>query len=198
MTTVRPLLWRPLHSLGRTVQERWLSALWLFALVLGFAAPGLIRAQVPDPPDKRIEALVASVDALVASGKLKPLQGRVLAGTLDLATRSLEQGNTDAAVLLLKGFIAEVKLLVKLKRLSSGDGQPLIDAAEAIVALLTEPLPACPACVFGPKVYKRLLLALSDSAVFGADPAAEPGTGGSRRAAWPRRPAARQSPASAP
>lgn len=180
MIHARSAPFRSLKSLMRTFRGFCRSLPGLpFTLVLvlaHFAFSGLVRAQVSDtlPPRQKMEALITSVNTLVTAGKLKSAQGRVLTGTLELAIRSLDHGKTKPAVLLLKGFIVEVKLLVRLKRLTNADGQPLIDAAEAIVAQLVDQPPECPACVFGPQVYHRSIFApTTEKAAFGADPAAD-------------------------
>lgn len=110
----------------------------LSATFTGIASLSTVVGLVPldQTPRQKIEALITSVNSLVTAGKLKSAQGRVLTGTLAIAIRNLDQGKTKLAVLLVKGFIVEVKLLVRLKRLANADGQPLIDAAEAIVAEL--------------------------------------------------------------
>ncbi len=116
-----------------------------------FAFLGPLKAQVfNEPPAGNIAALINSVQALVTAGKLNSAQGAALNGTLRLAERSVEEGNTNAAIVLLKGFVVEIKLLVKLRRLKNSDAQALIDAAEAIEQQLADLPPPCPACVFRP------------------------------------------------
>jgi ZU5 domain len=148
----------------------------LVVLVLAqfvFSGP-LTAQQFNTPPAANIAALISSVQALVTAGKLNSAQGVALTSTLQLAARSVEDGNINAAIVLLKGFVVEIKLLVKLRRLKNTDAQPLIDAAEAIEEQLADLPPPCPACVFGPQVYRHLIfLPFTQKATFNADPAAD-------------------------
>jgi hypothetical protein len=108
----------------------------LSATFPGIARLSTVVGLVPQTPQDRIKDIISAVQALVASGKLKSSQGRLLKGTLEAAIRNLDEGKTRFAILLLKGFVVEVKLLVRLKRLATADGQPLIDAAEGVIAKL--------------------------------------------------------------
>jgi hypothetical protein len=108
----------------------------LSATFPGIARLSTVVGLLPQTPQDQIENIISAVEALVASGKLKSSHGRLLKGTLEAAIRHLDQGRTRFAILLLKGFVVEVKLLVRLKRLATADGQPLIDAAEGVIAKL--------------------------------------------------------------
>jgi hypothetical protein len=104
----------------------------------GIASLSTVVGLLPLSPQAQVEAIITTVDGLVAQGKLKWAYGRALTATLAAAARQLDRGRTVAAVVLLKAFVVEVKLLVRFGRLAAADGQPLIDAAEAVIAQLRE------------------------------------------------------------
>jgi VCBS repeat-containing protein len=79
------------------------------------------------------QILMPQVQALVESGVLNGGQGNSLISKLAGAQGQLDQGNVNAGVNKLGAFINEVKALVKSRRLTSQQGQNLIEAAEAAI-----------------------------------------------------------------
>ena len=70
---------------------------------------------------------------LVTAGVLNPDQGNALTATLQAAILQLSSNNGTAAVSLLQAFINQVSAFITAGILSSAEGQPLIDAAQAII-----------------------------------------------------------------
>jgi hypothetical protein len=83
-----------------------------------------------------IQDLKGAVDALVAGGAPLPAAGRSLQAKLDRALAALDAGDTAAAIESLQDFVNQVRAFVRTRRLSSAQGQALMDAATAILSLL--------------------------------------------------------------
>jgi branched-chain amino acid transport system substrate-binding protein len=79
--------------------------------------------------EDELDELIGQVQALIDSRVLNPGQGNALLSKIVGARRSLEQGETYAAVDKLNAFINQVNDLVDSGQLSPSQGQPLIDAA---------------------------------------------------------------------
>ena len=85
-------------------------------------------------PVQGITALSASVDALVAEGKLSQGNGTALGATLQGAAQQLERGSRTAAVSQMNAFVQQVEALVRSgDRLSAADGARLTAFAQRIV-----------------------------------------------------------------
>lgn len=84
-------------------------------------------------PVQKIQQMTNSIQGLVTSGQLKQGQAAVLKVTLDTVKVSLNAGKTKVATVELNAFIAEVKVYVKNRILSSQNGQVLIDGANAVI-----------------------------------------------------------------
>jgi len=80
-----------------------------------------------------IEDLIDEVGDLVTAGVLNQGQGNALITKLNGAINKLNQGNTNAAINILQAFINQVSAFINTGILSSAEGQPLIDAAQAII-----------------------------------------------------------------
>ena len=94
----------------------------------------------PDPviitvqtPAEVTEDLIEEVEDLVTAGILNQGQGTALITQLNLALDALDQGNNTAAVIHLNVFINQVNAFISAGILSSAEGQPSIDAAQAII-----------------------------------------------------------------
>jgi len=87
-------------------------------------------------PEAQIAALSDAVQALVTSGALLPAQGNSLQTKLSAAKDLLTRGNTQGAISKLGDFVKQVTSLIKTGKLTSAQGQPLIDAAQALMAEL--------------------------------------------------------------
>jgi FIMAH domain-containing protein len=72
----------------------------------------------------------------VTGGVLLPSQGNSLLTKLDAALALLTNGNTQGAVSKLKDFVKQVSSFIKTGKLTSAQGQPLIDGAQALIVEL--------------------------------------------------------------
>jgi TolB protein len=91
--------------------------------------------RIPPTPQQAIEALIAQVRALVP-GALNNGQGNALIVKLEAAIRQVDRGNIATAINQLEAFINQVNAYVASGRLTPEQGQPLLDAANAILAAL--------------------------------------------------------------
>ena len=80
-----------------------------------------------------IEDLTDAVGDLVTAGILNQGQGNSLISKLEAAREQLDKGNDIAAMNQLLAFINQVQGFITSGVLTSAEGQPLIDAATAIV-----------------------------------------------------------------
>jgi probable HAF family extracellular repeat protein len=90
------------------------------------------RATNPPSPEEQIASLGASVQDLVADGRLKPGQARGLNSPLENALRSLAKGQQAAACAQLGDFQAEVAKKVSEGALTPAEGAALITSVTAI------------------------------------------------------------------
>jgi hypothetical protein len=84
-------------------------------------------------------SLIDHVKALVAAGVLNQGQGNALIAKLDAAIKQVDKGNSNTAINQLQAFINQVNAFINSGILTSAQGQPLIDAANAIIAELALP-----------------------------------------------------------
>jgi hypothetical protein len=87
-------------------------------------------------PREGIEGLIEKVQALVAAGVLNQGQGNGLIAKLEAAIQQLDHGNTQTAVNQLQAFVNQMNAFISAGIVSPAQGQPLIDAATAIIAAL--------------------------------------------------------------
>lgn len=92
---------------------------------------------VPPSPAQQIAALSADVQALLTSGALPGSNGQALLNKLDSAQKQLGKGNINAVIAKLQEFITQVNNYISSGKLTAADGQPLIDAANAIITSLS-------------------------------------------------------------
>jgi hypothetical protein len=85
-------------------------------------------------PQQEIQIIITNVQGLVTSGVLIQGQGNSLIAKLNAATKNLNNGNTNVAINELHAFINEVQADIRAGKLTPAQGQPLIDAANAIIA----------------------------------------------------------------
>ena len=71
------------------------------------------------------------------AGVLNRGQGNALIAKLEAAVRRLDKGNVKTATNQLRAFIKQVNGLIKARVLTPAKGQPLIDAANAIINQLS-------------------------------------------------------------
>jgi len=111
-----------------------------------FAARGRIADKDGDSTDYTVEVtvltprqgsegLIEQVQVLIP-GTLNGGQGNALIAKLEAAIQQLEQGNVATAINQLESFVNQVNALISSGVLLSVEGQPLIDAANAILAAL--------------------------------------------------------------
>ena len=87
-------------------------------------------------PAQAIAVLKQHVQALVDGGALLPADGNSLQAKLDSALSQVVKGHNNGAIGSLKDFISQVQALIHNGKLTSPHGQPLIDAAQHIIAAL--------------------------------------------------------------
>ena len=87
-------------------------------------------------PAQATTILKHNVQALVDGGALLPADGNSLRAKLDAALSQLAKGHNNGAIGSLKDFISQVLALIHNGRLTSAQGQPLIDAAQDIISAL--------------------------------------------------------------
>jgi uncharacterized repeat protein (TIGR01451 family)/CSLREA domain-containing protein len=83
-----------------------------------------------------IQGLTDKVNALVASGKLSRLQGKLLMEVLQAASQFYKQGKTSGAISALRTFNLLVAILTNISQLSNKNAHELIDAAQKIITEL--------------------------------------------------------------
>jgi uncharacterized delta-60 repeat protein len=92
----------------------------------------------PTTPTDAIVGLLTRVEGLVTTGVLTNGQGNALEAKLQQAIEHLADGATATAANDLQAFVNEVNDFIGQDVLSSAVGQPLIDDANLIIALLTK------------------------------------------------------------
>jgi streptogramin lyase len=90
----------------------------------------------PPTPEEQVAALSGGVQTLVAGGVLLPAQGNSLLTKLNDALALMTQGNLKGAIAKLGDFTKQVSSFIKTGKLTPEQGQPLIDAAQALAAEL--------------------------------------------------------------
>jgi len=88
-------------------------------------------------PEQQIADLGDAVQQLVTGGALLPSDGNSLQVKLNAILAQVENDHIRAAVKKLSDFILHVKAFIKTGKLTPGQGQPLIDAAQALIAELS-------------------------------------------------------------
>ncbi len=86
-------------------------------------------------PQEGSAGLIEQVQALIP-GTLNDGQGNALIAKLEAAIQQLDRGNVATAIKQLHAFVNQVNDLINTSTLSPEEGQPLIDAANAIIATL--------------------------------------------------------------
>jgi hypothetical protein len=87
-------------------------------------------------PEKRIESLVAQLQALVSAGALAQGPGNALVVSLQAALSKLAQGNTAASCNTLQAFANKVESFMGDGTLTTGQGNALLSAVNGITAQL--------------------------------------------------------------
>jgi len=94
-----------------------------------------VQVVVQTPQEAAVQNLIDQVIALN-----KP-QGNGLIGKLEVVIKRLDNNEIDKAIEMLQQFIKEVNKFIDNGIFTSGEGQPLIDAANRIIAALQTGLP---------------------------------------------------------
>ncbi len=84
-------------------------------------------------PVQKIQEMITFIQGLVNSGKLNNGQANSLIVKLNAAKKNIDHKSTQAATNKLNAFINEVNADIKTGKLSSTDGQTLIDEANAVI-----------------------------------------------------------------
>ncbi len=135
--TVLPTLGEGLQGEAYAINNQGQAVGWTYAPDGNWYAT-LWTVPIPmPPPDEAIQNLTNVLADLVASGVLSQGHGQALTAKLDAALKKLDSGNTKAASNLLQAFINQTGALINSGTLSPADGQPLIDAATAIIDQLS-------------------------------------------------------------
>ena len=89
-------------------------------------------------PLQAIQALIDDVESLVAQGVLNRGNGNALISKLEAARKQLERGKIRPAGNEINAFINQVDALIRSRRLSPQQGQPLIDLAMNILLQIAQ------------------------------------------------------------
>jgi probable HAF family extracellular repeat protein len=84
-------------------------------------------------PQEILQGGVDEIVALLNLGVLNQGEAAALINTLNTAVAMLNDGRTTPAVNQLQAFIMRVERMIATGKLTAGEGQPLIDAARAVI-----------------------------------------------------------------
>lgn len=87
-------------------------------------------------PVQKIQQMTTNVQVLVTSSVLTKKEGNNLISNLDTAIKNLNAGKTKQAIAELNAFIKQIEANMKNGKLSSTQGQTLIDAASSVIKVL--------------------------------------------------------------
>ncbi|HJQ26738.1 MAG TPA: FG-GAP-like repeat-containing protein [Blastocatellia bacterium] len=85
-------------------------------------------------PQQSSNLLIGTIQALVNQGVLNQGQGNALIVKVQGAIQKMDQGNNNAARNQLQAFINDVNAMMSSGKLTAAQGQPLIDAANNLIA----------------------------------------------------------------
>jgi probable HAF family extracellular repeat protein len=80
-------------------------------------------------PEEQIKRLIAMIESLIRAGEIKKGIGKALIVELRWVLKKLEKDRNKTACWLLHSFTHQIKSLVKSRKLSSGNGEKLIQKA---------------------------------------------------------------------
>jgi probable HAF family extracellular repeat protein len=83
-------------------------------------------------PEEQIKKLIETVENLIRSGQLRKGIGKALIGELHWVLKKVQKEKNKTACWLLHSFTHQVKSLVKSRKLSSGNGEKLINMAAEV------------------------------------------------------------------
>jgi alpha-tubulin suppressor-like RCC1 family protein len=108
------------------------------AIAAGYQSAYAILLGPPLSVAEMIQELDEAVQDLVEEGASLPANGIVLRTSLRLAERFAYHERYEPAVLMLEVFVMHVERYVRQGRLSAGEGDDLIEAAEEVIFLLED------------------------------------------------------------
>jgi probable HAF family extracellular repeat protein len=88
-------------------------------------------------PQSLVGGLMEAIQELLDAGVINGGNANALISKLEGAIAQLDKGNVDPAVNKIEAFINEVEALIRSGRLTSEQGQPLIDTARLIIESLS-------------------------------------------------------------
>ncbi len=94
---------------------------------------------VTQTPLQAVQSLISQVNAFVTDGILDPNDANPLIGKLEGVQTKLEDDKITSAINNLQAFINMVNAAINSAKLTSAEGQLLIDAANAIIAAISPP-----------------------------------------------------------
>jgi hypothetical protein len=109
---------------------------YTFTNVMGHHTIAAAFTAAPLTPQDMIRAIQATIATLVSNQVLTASEAAALNASLDAAIASLDSGNKNSARGQLGAAVNKVEALVKSKRLTAAQGNPLIAAINAVIALL--------------------------------------------------------------
>ncbi|MGH7493499.1 MAG: SBBP repeat-containing protein [bacterium] len=92
---------------------------------------------VVQTPQQGIQGLIEKVQTLVAASALNQGNGNALISKLEAAIKQLDQGHTHPAINQLEAFTNQVNAFLNSGKLTSAQGQPLLDGANQIITALS-------------------------------------------------------------
>ena len=84
-------------------------------------------------PVQKIRQMTTTVQSLVISGVLTKNEGNKLNSDLNTAIKYLDAKKTNSAIKELNAFIIKIEVDVQRGKLSSTQGQALVDAANSVI-----------------------------------------------------------------
>ena len=85
-------------------------------------------------PEDQVKELIDDVEGLIRTRDLKKEFGKILIFELEIALKKIQREKMKRACHILDAFTHQVKMLVKAHRLSSQNGQALVDQADEVSA----------------------------------------------------------------
>ncbi len=90
-------------------------------------------------PQEATGSLIDQVEAFIDAEVLSQGEGNALIAKLEAAIKQINKGNSNVAINQLQAFINQVNDFINSGLLTSAQGQPLIDAANAVIDQLSGP-----------------------------------------------------------
>ena len=105
-------------------------------LLTGLSAPEAIEVVIVKTPEENVQDLIDIITDLINTGDIPNGQGTSLLATLNNILNSIQPGNPNA-INLLHTFINKVETFIASGKITQEIGQPLIDAAQTVIAQLS-------------------------------------------------------------